>query len=115
MPDIAALINDKAKLAIPFGDEVVNVVYRPSKVNAVTEAKALELRREGRVFAAHAAYVAELVESWDLTDGKKPFPPTTENLESLGYEIVQHIRDSIMADYLPKAMARTVGNSANGS
>lgn len=115
MPDIAALIQDRATLAIPFGDETVNVVYRPSRINAVTEAKALDLRREGRIFAAHAAYLAEIVEAWDLTDGKTQYPPTPENIEALGYEIVQHIRDSIMADYLPKAMARRTDSSDSGS
>lgn len=114
MPSIAALIQDKSALAIPFGDETLNIVYQPSKINAITEAKTQEIRREGRIFGAYAAMVAEWVVEWDLTDGKKAYPPTQENVEALGHEIVQHIRDSILADYLPKAMARKVGNSASG-
>ena len=114
MPEIAALIQDKAKLEIPFEDVTINVVYRPSKINAVTEQKTQELRRDGRIFGAYAAMVAEWLVEWDLTDGKKPYPLDEEHIAALGHEIVQHIRDSILADYLPKAMARKVGNSANG-
>lgn len=115
MPDIAALIQDKAKLAVPYEDDVINVVYAPSKINAHVEAKAQDMRRGGRIFGAHVALLADWLVEWDLTDGKKPYPLDEEHIAKLPHEVVQHIRDSILADYFPKMIARTAKHSANGS
>lgn len=114
MPEIAALARNRAEIDVDFGDGVtVHVVYDPSKMSAEAEGKAADLQRNNQRWAAVASYLASVVIEWDLTDKKKPYPPTFENIVKLPFEANLLIRDSILLDYYPNV--RTVGSSANGS
>lgn len=108
------LVADTRPVKVPFGDDVLNLTYKPSAVNAKQEARELEEREKGLHLLAQARSLKEIIVSWDMVDDEgKPEPVTEEILAELGLEVCKRINDAILDDLLPNR--RTAVASVNGS
>lgn len=111
---LAALTADRRTVKVPFGDDTLSLTYRPSAVNAKQEARELEEREKGQHLMAQARSLAEIVESWDVTDDKgTPLPVSAEVLAGLGLDVTSKLTRAILDDLLPNRTQPTV--TRNGS
>lgn len=111
---LSALTADRRTVKVPFGDDALTLVYRPSTINAVQEARELEDREKGRHLLAQARSLAEIILSWDLVDDAgKPLPVTEETIQTFGIDVVSKITRAVLADLLPNQT--TPPTSRNGS
>lgn len=88
--DIANLIGMRASLAITVGDEVVHVVYDPSKIDY-----SFVVAKTG--FEGIFDLLAEVIVEWDLTYGGEPLPITSEGVRKLPLFVAQKINTEISA------------------
>lgn len=110
---ISALAANRRTVKVPVGDEFLTVVYRPSAVNAVQEARELEERSAGRHVQSMANSLAEIIHSWDLVDDTgKAAPITSELLSTFGLDVLQTLTREIIGDLLPN---RTTASNSNGT
>lgn len=99
---IASLTADRRTIKVPFGDEHLTLVYKPSAVNAKQEARELDERAKGQHILSQARSLAEIILSWDvLDDSGKPLPVNEETLAMLGLEVTAKLTQAILADLLP--------------
>lgn len=111
---LSALTADRRTVKVPFGDDTLTLTYKPSAVNAKQEARELEEREKGQHLLAQAKSLAEIVESWDVTDDKgKPLPVSEEVLAGLGLDVTSKLTRAILDDLLPNRTQPAV--SRNGS
>lgn len=111
---LSALTADRRTVTIPFGDDVLTVVYRPSAINAIQEARELEDREKGQVLRSQARSLAEVIASWDVVDEEgQPLPVSEDVLAALGIDVASKINRAILDDLLPNRQTPT--SSPNGS
>jgi hypothetical protein len=111
---LSALTADRRTVKVPFGDDTLTLVYKPSAVNAVQEARELEDRAEGRHLLSQARSLAEIVISWDVEDDSGQALPVSEDvLGALGLDVTSKITRAILDDLLPNRT--TAPDSRNGS
>lgn len=111
---VSALVADHKPVAVVFGDDTLNLTYKPSAVNAVQEERELADRKEGRHLFALAQSLSEVIDSWDLQDDDgNALPPTVDTLKPLGLDALQKINRVILADLLPNQTPSAT--SSNGS
>jgi hypothetical protein len=102
------------KIAVEFDGDTVNIEYwtqkfNPSYQDSIKSGKKTKGLSESDSWAS----LLEIVKSWDLVDGDKPFPLNKESLAIVGNRLLMAIWVAIQADALPNAMSG--GNSAAGS
>lgn len=101
-------------LAIPFGDAVLNIDYKPTAVTPNLEAREAERKAQGIVMTGVAEFLAEIITSWDLVDDKgKPIPPTRDTLMGFGMDVLGVISKAIQEDLVPNPPAPN-GSSSSG-
>lgn len=111
---LSALTADRRTVTVPFGDESLTLVYHPSAINAVQEARELEDREKGQHLLAQARSLAEIIASWDLQDDEgKRVPVSEEVLAQLGLDVTGALTRAILDDLLPNRT--TAPASRNGS
>lgn len=111
---LSALTADRRTVKVPFGDDTLSLVYKPSAINAVQEARELEEREKGRHLLAQARSLSEIILSWDLVDDDaKPLPVSEDAIATFGLDVVSKITRSILDDLLPNRT--TASDSRNGS
>lgn len=111
---LSALTADRRPLRVAFGDDALNLTYKPSAVNAVQEARELEEREKGLHLAAQARSLAEIIASWDLQDDDgQPVPVSAAVVGALGLDFTSKVTRAILADLLPNQ--KTGDDSPNGS
>lgn len=111
---VSALTADRRTIKVDFGDDTLNLTYKPSAVNAVQEARELEEREKGQVLLAQARSLAEIITSWDVQDDDgKPLPVSADVMAPLGLDFTAKVTRAILDDLLPNRQTATV--SRNGS
>jgi hypothetical protein len=102
------------RVAIPFGDDVLNVDYRPGAVTPLLEAKEIEFRERGMALSGVAAFLDVIISGWDLVDDKgKPIAPTKAVFESFGMDTLMALTRAIQADLVPNPPTSN-GSSSSG-
>lgn len=104
------------RVAIPFGDDVLNVEYRPSAVTPALEAREVELREKGMALSGVAEFLAVIITGWDLVDDKgKPIAPNHETLQGFGMDVLLALTRGIQEDMGAGPKLETSnGSSSNG-
>lgn len=111
---LSALTADRRPLKIEFGDDTLNLVYRPSTINAVQEARELEDKAAGKHVMAQARTLVEAIISWDIQDDDgQSLPVSEEVMASLGLDVTLKINRAIIQDLLPNQTTGSV--SSNGA
>jgi len=103
--NLADLRAKRRTVAVEWEGETINVEYRPQAVNPAFESSLRNLvqNSSGKTEAEQWAVVLGAVSGWDLVDGKKPLPVSTEVLSELPSSLLQKILVDILADARPKA------------
>lgn len=110
----SALAADRKPLQIVFDQGDLNLVYKPSAINAAQEEREIADKATGRTIMAYINSLVETVTSWDLLDDDgQPLPITKEALAPFGFGVVRHIFDEIIRDSLPNQKTRST--SSDGS
>jgi hypothetical protein len=90
------------QVAVPFGDESLNVTYNPGAVTPLLEAREIEYREKGMALSGVAAFLDVIISGWDLTDDKgKPIAPTKAVFESFGMDVLMALTKAIQTDLAP--------------
>jgi hypothetical protein len=111
---LSDLSADRRTVKVPFGDDTLTLVCKPSALNAIQEARELEDRAVGRVVMSQARSLAELIISWDLLDDDgKPLPVSEEVLGGLGLDVSNKLYNAVLDDLLPNRRRPT--SSPDGS
>lgn len=94
---------------VPLGDGYgITCHWNPDAMDPVVYAKLQALKDQDDPFAVADSLIAPLLVRWELTSngssvpmvkGGEPFPPTTENVSSLGLLIVKLIATAINDDF----------------
>lgn len=115
---LSAMTADRRTVKVPIGDDTLTLVYKPSSVNAVQEARENEERSKGQHLLSQARSLNEILLSWDVVDdANKPVPVTEELLKTFGLDVLQAMTRAILNDLLPNRQTRTEspdGSSATG-
>lgn len=67
-----------AELAVPFGDETINLKYRADKLTP---------RYLDEQFS-HPQFCEQVIAEWDIVSDGEPYPITVESVSDMGVEIV---------------------------
>lgn len=111
---LSALTADRRTVKVPFGDDTLTLVYKPSAVNVVQEARELEDRAKGLHLLSQARSLAEIVISWDVQDDAGQVLPVSEDvLGAMGLDVTSKLTRAILDDLLPNRT--TAPDSRNGS
>jgi hypothetical protein len=111
---LSALTADRRRLNVHFDSGELNIVYRPSAINAVQEARENEQREKGENLKSQAHSLVEILTSWDLEDDDgQPVPITHELMETLGMEFTRTLTRAVLDDLLPNRTPPAT--SSNGS
>jgi hypothetical protein len=111
---LSQITANRRPLTIPFGDDTLNLTYKPAAVNAVQEARELEEREQGKHLLAQANSLAEIIASWDLQDDKgEDLPVSAHVIAPLGLDFTSKVTKAILDDLLPTRQTAT--DSRNGS
>ena len=96
--DLSDIIRDKRELAINIGDNILNVVYKPSALTAAAEEKYLNAIETHRVNSAYAQALSEILSSWDLTRDGEPVAINIDELKHLPASFLADVFLAIVAD-----------------
>lgn len=111
---LSALAADRGTVKVSFGDDVLNIKYKPSAINVEQEERELAERAGGHHLLAMAKSLAEIIETWDLQDDAgKDLPVAVDVLRPLGLSVLQKITRAILDDLLPNRTPPAT--SSNGS
>lgn len=111
--DFGSLEADRREIAVPFGDETLNIVYQPSRMNAETESEVSNRMRRGLAVNALACRISRLVIEWDAMRDGETIPLDEDELGRLGHLNLSIINDAINADF--GEARKTENKSAAGS
>jgi len=85
MPRLSELLKNQVSLPVPYRGAVITVVYKPESVNPDVNA-AIQARVDKKEIEARhsdAAFLAEVITSWDLNDDNDaPYPVTFEVMKA---------------------------------
>ena len=92
MPRLSEVLKNQVKLPVSYRDSVINIVYKPEAVNDDTQTAIDERIAKGEIKQRHsdAAFLAEVITSWDYTDDDDaPIPPTFDVMKgrSMGMQL----------------------------
>jgi hypothetical protein len=85
-----------AELSVPFGDEVINLKYRASKITP----NYLDTQ------LSEVSFCADVIAEWDVTSGGEPYPPTLENLSEQGADLSYTLCYAIVNDVKTSAIQK---------
>jgi hypothetical protein len=102
MPSLSGLLNDQRKLSVRYGENHIQIVYKPSAFNGEWAEHARKQIDDMSAVAYLAAVVAHGLVAWDVTeeDGT-PVSITPQVLEQLGMGVVSALNTAINGDLLP--------------
>jgi hypothetical protein len=90
--------------------------WSPEHYTKQTHAALQDARETQDAFLIAEAVIVPLVTWWDLTEGGKPYPITTANVEALGLFIGMQMMLAIEADFeVPANLKGTSGASSSAS
>jgi hypothetical protein len=103
---LAKLLRDSKTIGVDFGDETVQVTYRPQFLTPVTESLLREITDEAeplRRAAALAKLMPQLVSEWDLTEDEDgpAIALTEERLQTVPSGILVDIMLAVQRDITP--------------
>lgn len=95
--DLNDLLDRAADLAVPYGDAVVNVTYRPEAVTGDTQRVVHGLTRSSDADPLFAELARVLI-AWDVTRGGVPVPLTVDGIASVGLGVTGAVLGAVLAD-----------------
>lgn len=111
--NLSSFLSDTVKLAVPFGPETLNLVYRPGVYTPEFESKTREAAKSD-----DADFLSEtlsgLLNSWDLLDDAgAPVPTDKTSLRAVPIKILSTCVNAVVEDMFPnrKASAGTASTS----
>lgn len=95
------------ELAVAYGDETINLKYRPGIYTTEYERKLYtrELDSSATEYGVNLQAVADLVSWWDILQDGQPYPLDKESLGKLEIPLLNHVAGAIYED-LGKLPAR---------
>lgn len=106
MASLSKVLIPEAKLAIPMGQEVINVTYRPNYLTGEFDARLQELNNSGEATKGFYMMFTEVVAAWDLKNEETddyPISLTEQALKKLPLKLLGDILEKINEDNDPKA------------
>jgi hypothetical protein len=85
MPRLSEVLKNQVKLTVAYRSKDIEIVYKPESVNDDTQTAIDERIAKGEIKPRHsdAAFLAEVISSWDYTDDDDvSIPPTFEVMKS---------------------------------
>jgi hypothetical protein len=106
---LSTVLSETVPLAIPFGSEKLNVVYKPSVYTPEFESS-VEAASEKKDSDALSSMLSGLLESWDLlTENDKgqevPVPTDVKTLRGLPVKLLATTLRTIVKDFSPNKNA----------
>lgn len=93
---------DVKKLAVPYGDFVINIEYSRSRYTPKFEKELKEKTDEGLPAASLSLFLISLLRKWDIVDDKgNPVPLTVEALEEIPTTFQSRLVEAIAEDQRP--------------
>jgi len=92
--DLHALAKDKRQIEFEFGGMTMPVVYRPS----VMTGRFAQQLTDGETIDDLTEQIVQVIVEWDLKDGDKPIPVSTDALASLPTAMLRKMMDDIAED-----------------
>jgi hypothetical protein len=94
---LSKITSQRGTLAIPFGDEKLNIVYKPQAVTLeLVDRKEQAITNPGETLAR---LLVDLVESWDLIDdGGQVYALTVADVRLLPIDFVNAILEAILKE-----------------
>lgn len=94
---LSKITSARLTLAIPIGDETLNVVYRPQAITLeLVDRKEIAQTIPGETLALT---LVELIESWDLIDDQgNTYPLTVEAVKRLPVEFVNAVLEVVLRE-----------------
>lgn len=104
------MMADTAKVTFYWGEDDVNVVYHPGKVTEEFMGQVLAFERMDaatfeKTFTSFNATLADIIESWDVFDGKEMFPLDVKAFKRLPLPFRFQVAYAIMGDMRPERIA----------
>jgi len=109
---LSKITSQRVKLEIPFGDEKLNIVYKPQAVTLeLVDRKEQAMNNPGETLAR---LLVDLVESWDLDDhGGQVYPLELAAVRLLPIDFVNAILEMILKE--SRLNPTKANNSPGGS
>jgi len=99
---LADLTRDTRTIAVPVGEETLNVTYQPSWLTPETEEKLHKLGESGRAGQSLVSFLLPCLVSWDLLDDDgQPLPLADKTLRKLPIKLLSQIVQAVGEDMRP--------------
>lgn len=95
----------EVELAVTYGEEIINLKYRPAIYTAEYQHKLFTREMDGDEYGVNIQAVADLVTTWDITLDGAPYPRDKASLSKLEMPLVNHLAQALYED-LGKLPAR---------
>ena len=97
---LGKMLSTTTTCSVDRGEEVIELVFKRNFWTSAVEAYYFD--GKGRFSEKNNRLVADNVVSWNITDGDKMLPITTENLQLLDAYLVEAMVDAMIATVNPK-------------
>lgn len=92
MPRLSEVLKNQVPLQVPYRGRTINIVYKPESVNDDTQTAIDDRIAKGEIKQRHsdAAFLAEVITSWDYTDDNDvAIPPSFDVMKgrSMGMQL----------------------------
>lgn len=110
---LAKMTANTSTATVTWGEDVVNVTYRPGKVTErlFAQLAALEHLTDKTIEQAMTDYnktLAGIIASWDVMEGKEMFPIDPERFPELPLMFRMQVAYAVMSDIRPENLAPQV-------
>lgn len=103
---LSDIIEDAATIEVPIGENTLELTYKPSEFTPEQEQRFVA-KQKGEVKSdALVQWVVDLVTEWQLWDGDRRIPVTTEELSKLPLSFIGDVIMGIAEDVAGKVEAR---------
>ena len=111
---LAQILGEQRTVTIPFGDDLLNVVYAPDQFTPELEERYMSMVQTQRSGMALAQIICGLVKKWDLVDnGGNVYPLEVQALSKMPVTFLNSVVDALNNDIMPKKTNAKPSN--NGS
>jgi len=101
MPKLSEILKNVATLPVPYRGTIITIHYKPEEVTATKRAALQQRVADGKLDRddQDAAFLAETLTSWDLTDDDdKPLPITFEVMQARSSSLQMALVNAIYDD-----------------
>lgn len=104
MPTLKSILKPNQNLVIHFGNEIVNIQYRPNYLTPEFEENLKGLKEEEKVSESFLTMFCSLISAWDLKmddSDALPIPIERDSLKVIPYEILGEILNKVQEAIIP--------------